>query len=88
MARPSTRVQANKDILYGKEGKQEEQQQLPPPLSQQFLGTRGAIALLQGKCDSNVIKLLARWHSGMMKHGLSASTVHPNLPEPCRSHVQ
>eukprot|EP00536_Pseudo-nitzschia_multiseries_P018575 jgi/Psemu1/56269/gm1.56269_g len=36
-------------------------QSLPAPFERE-----GAMALLQGKCDSNVIKLLARWHSDCM----------------------
>eukprot|EP00536_Pseudo-nitzschia_multiseries_P009589 jgi/Psemu1/23634/gm1.23634_g len=38
----------------------------PAAISAQSLQARGAVSLLQGKCNSNVIKLLARWHSDCM----------------------
>ena len=38
----------------------------PYHLSARSLWAGGAMALLQGECDSNVIKLLARWHSDAM----------------------
>ena len=38
----------------------------PTDLSARSLRAGGAMALLNGNCDSNVIKLLARWHSDAM----------------------
>eukprot|EP00536_Pseudo-nitzschia_multiseries_P014702 jgi/Psemu1/39837/gm1.39837_g len=38
----------------------------PSAISARSLRAGGAMALLQGKCDSNVIKLLVRWHSDCM----------------------
>ena len=38
----------------------------PAQLSARSLRAGGAMALLAGKCDSSIIKLLARWHSDAM----------------------
>lgn len=38
----------------------------PDDISARSLRAGGAMALLSGGCDSNIIKLLARWHSDAM----------------------
>ena len=38
----------------------------PADISARSLRAGGAMALLAGRCDSNIIKLLARWHSDAM----------------------
>ena len=47
----------------------------PRSLSARSLRAGGAMALLQGKCDSNVIKLLARWHSDAMMRYLHQQSI-------------
>ncbi|VEU43031.1 unnamed protein product, partial [Pseudo-nitzschia multistriata] len=47
----------------------------PKSLSARSLRAGGAMALLQGCCDSNVIKLLARWHSDAMMRYLHQQSV-------------
>ncbi|VEU39857.1 unnamed protein product, partial [Pseudo-nitzschia multistriata] len=47
----------------------------PASLSARSLRAGGAMALLQGQCDSNVIKLLARWHSDAMMRYLHQQSV-------------
>ena len=47
----------------------------PRTLSARSLRAGGAMALLQGRCDSNVIKLLARWHSDAMMRYLHQQSI-------------